>query len=467
MKTTKHINKLAIAVAVLFFLVLWGVWYSFYYYTLCWQEGFAFFSTLSDFTDIQVNLPEDIFKYIGAYILQFFRNPLYGAAIQAGFAAFIVACIGISIKDIRLLWMAFIPIPILVAGQYADIMLERSVLWCSVALLIAIVWGGIHWMKFKMPIPKWLRSPILMFGVPMITLGVSIYLLLDRENEYQEKICQIDYCANRQEWPEVLQLIPPQEAKKDDLKLRYALLALSETGQLADRAFGYGIQDYSQFLFYGSEDPFSRNFNALFYQALGLSNEVIHQCYQQSLTSPFGFNFKSLRMLVDTCLETGDYILAKKYLEVLRHSSFHQEWIEDRMEKMGNIKKEDKPVIKEEIPFVGNFLETITSLVNQDQTNKKQMDLCLCAILTTRNAEYFHQAFQIAGPIFYANGKRIPRHYEEALLLIALRDKNILSQYNISQESKARFADFMQLYQNGRINAAKAKYPESYWSFVF
>lgn len=468
MKLTKYANKLAISVVAIFFLVLWAVWYSCYYYTLCWQEGFSFFSTLPDFIGIQANLPEDIFKYTGAFLLQFFRNPLCGAAIQAGFTTFIVIFLGICVKDARLLWLAFLPVPVFVAGQYADITLVRSLQWCTSALLLTVIWRLFVRLKHvNFSIPHWLRSSVLMLGVPVMVLGLSVYQLMKKDNGYQEQLCRIDYHANQQEWREILHLISPEDAQKDELKLRYALLALSETGQLADYAFGYGIKDYSQFLFYGTEDPFHRNFNALFYQSIGMPNEVVHQCYQQSLTSPFGFNFKSLRLLVDTYIEMGDRLLASKYLEILRHSSFHQEWTKSRMERLESMKMKNKSVVKNEASFVGNFLETITSMVNRDIDNRKNMDLGLCAILTTRNVEYFRQAFEAVGAVLYADGKRIPRHYEEALLLIALHDKKILTQYNISKESRERFVDFMQLLQNGKINVAKAKYPNSYWSFMF
>lgn len=463
--------KTAISFVAILFLVLWGVWYSCYYYTLYWQEGFSFFNTLPDFTKLQVRLPEDIFIYSGAYLLQFFRVPLLGAAIQAGVATFVVSCLSLCIimimKDVRLIWLAFIPVPAFVAGQYADITLERSMLWCAVVFLITVIAGILYAMKLKWVIPGWLHSPILTLGIPVVMGGASVYLLMDVENDYQEKMCRIDYHANHQEWQEILRHVSPQETRTDEIKLRYVLLALNETGQLADYIFRYGIKDDSQFLFYGSEDPFDRNFNALFYRALDMPNEIVHQCYQQALTSPFGFNFKSLRMLVDAYLETGNYALAYKYMEILRHTSFHQKWIESRIPKLNEIKDGKNTEIKNNFSFVGNFLDTITSLVNQDPTNQKYMDLCLCAILTTRNAEYFRQAFQFAGDVLYKDGRKIPRHYEEALLLLALRDRDILNQYNISKESRDRFSDFINLYSSGRINAAKAKYPDSYWSFVF
>ena len=475
MKSKLFTHKPVILVqTLLLFVTLWVVWYSNYYYTLYWLEGFSFFSTLPDFTSLQLDFPADTFKYLGAYFLQFFRNPLCGAAIQAGVVTLVVVGLELFLfrllGHIRLAWLAFIPVPWMVAGQYGDITLERSMEW------MAVVWGLVLLscvpMKklLKLPIPQWLQSPWLALVIPLFVLGVSVYTLVGKgkDNAYQEGLCRIDYHANRREWKEVLQLVPPKEAQRDEFKLRYALLALSETGQLADYVFKYGIKDYSQFLFYGSEDPFDRNFNALFYRALDMPNEVVHQTYQQSLTSPLGFNFRCLRMLVDTYLDMGNPVLAEKYMEVLRHSSFHDSWIEERLPKLEALKDGNgKNVSKEDSPFVGDFLEVMTSLVGRHPTNEKYVDLWLCSILTTRNPAYFYQAFQFVAPDLYSKGKPIPPCYEEALLMIAMRDSSVLKQFNISKECKQRFTDFMNLVQNGKVNAAKAKYPGSYWSYVF
>lgn len=458
---------------MLLFLILWGMWYFNYRHILIWLEGFSYFSTLPDFTSIQMDLPDEAFKYAGTYLLQFFRIPLLGAAVQAAFATWVMVCVQRCILrltgKVQLTWLAFLPVPWFVAGQYEDMTLERSMLWAALAMaaaaLCSLPWGK----KFRLPAPRWLQWPVWVVGVPVAAVGFSVHLLSDKVNghKYQEGLCRIDYHANRQEWQQVLQLISPQEAREDEFKRRYALLALSETGQLADRAFGYGLTNYNQFLFVGNEDPFERSFNAYFYRSLGMQNEVVHQAYQLSLTSPFGFNFKSLRLLTDACLEMGDKALAEKYIEVLRHSSFHGRWIEERVARLESIRDRLGNDAVTDAPFVGNIQETLVSLANQYPTDRKIVDQCLCAILATGNLEYFYLAFDIVAEGLYATGTRIPRCYEEALLLMAMDNKEIMRKYPVSEATRNRFTDFISLVQGGKLNAAKAKYPDSYWSFVF
>lgn len=472
MKTPTIKNKYIIHFSnLLLFISLWICWYFKFFHTMIWMEGFSYFSTLPDFTFLQVNFPDDIFIYIGAYFLQFFQNPIYGATIQAGFATFIILCIEVSLfkifKNHSIVWLAYVLLPFFIQSQYEDITLERSIKWCLIVLAIMSICFMLKIRVKDTFIPKRLKSPIFIIGIPTLTIISSLRILTNKDT-YQEQLCQIDYLANQNEWGKILDIISPKDAQKDALKLRYALLALSETGQLADHMFKYGISDYSQFLFYGNEDPFERSFNALFYRSLNMPNEIIHQSFQQSLTSPLGFNFKSLRLLTDTYLNNGNYKLASKNIEILKHSSLHDKWIKQRLPILDSLKVATSEQSVENSPaFVGNFLETITSLVNQDFTNKKIIDLCLCGALTTKNIEYFYQSFEVIAPIYYAKGERIPRYYEEALLLISLQDKYIMKRYNISIDAQKRFYDFMTNYQQGKFNLAKSKHSDSFWSYIF
>ena len=462
--------------ALVLFAVLWAVWYFNYYYSLLWLEGYSYFTTLPDLTSILALFPDDVFKYIGAYLLQFFYEPIWGAAIQAGFATWILICTGvILIRLFRnpqgLLWIAFLPVPTFVINQFWDLSLARSVLWILVATIFMLVICLLT-LKIQLNSPKltWLRHPVVMILLPLLAISTSVYLLTahDVRNKNQELFGKLEYWGDRQEWEKILELVPPQDAQRNELKRRYALLALSETGKLSEQVFRYGITNPREFLFFNREEPFCRNFNALFYRAVGLPNEVIHQCYQQGVQSSFGFSFTILRRLADTYIELKDYTLAKKYIDILKYSSYQDEWIKSRLPLLEAIKGEKPNYEMRDIPFtVGSFLETASSLVDRYPQNRKYADLLLCGILADKNGNNFYPVFQIIAKRMYANGEKIPHYYEEALLLIAEHEKEILQKYNISQESQNRFKDFMNMVQMGRINAAKKKYPDTFWAYIY
>ena len=116
---------------LILFGVLGGVWYVNYYYHLRWLEGYSYFTTLPDFAVIQAQFPDDALKYVGAFLLQLFYEPIWGAAIQAGFAVWIFLCgamiVGCLFKSaVKMLWLTALPLPFFVFGQFWDLSLESE-----------------------------------------------------------------------------------------------------------------------------------------------------------------------------------------------------------------------------------------------------------------------------------------------------------------------------------------------------
>ena len=109
--------------AVTLFVVLWCMWYFCYHHSLLWLEGFSYFSTLPDVLSLSVVLPDGILKYAGAFLLQFYYYPVVGAALQALYAVVIMLCAMVVVIRLfdnpsHLLWLAAVPVPFFVGGQY-------------------------------------------------------------------------------------------------------------------------------------------------------------------------------------------------------------------------------------------------------------------------------------------------------------------------------------------------------------
>ena len=90
-----NIDKRCLPLVSLLFsvIVLAVAWYVSYPYFLRWLEGFSFFTNLPDFVQIHYHLPEDILKYAGAFLLQFYKYPLLGAIIQAVISVLFVSLV--------------------------------------------------------------------------------------------------------------------------------------------------------------------------------------------------------------------------------------------------------------------------------------------------------------------------------------------------------------------------------------
>lgn len=462
--------------SVLLFMVMWAVWFFVYRYFLIWLEGYSYFSTLPDFASLYKGIPEGVPGYIGAFLHQFYKWPAAGAAIQSFFAVWPVVCIGIMIirlfkEPARLIWISFIVLPILAYRQFWDMLLYHSALYSLVAtgaMLVVLIATMIK--KPQISLPKFMMTKLLNPLVMVVTVAMSVYFLavLDRGNKHQEQMARLEYLAENKDWNAILNSVTVKDAWGNDLARRYAFLALSETGQLTDHAFRYGLKGASDFLFHDDVNPLSLNYNAIFYECLGMHNATIQQAYQLGVQTVPGIGFDALRILADTYIKLKDHTLAKKYVDILSHSTCHKAWVNERHPKLEAIKDEEPAYVHDEYKAkISNFSHTISSMVDRNPENRKYADLLLCSLLADEEGDKFRDLFRYIAQWQYPAGTPIPRLYEEALILIAMVDPSAVEGFVISEDTRSRFADYVALMNAGRGNQALKKYADTYWAYSY
>ena len=457
------------------FLLLATGWFFSYPCLMRWYEGFSCFYTLPDFTVLHFHFPDDIFRYCASFLLQFYKYPAAGAMIQAVIPILTLLLLWVIFRRFfkdseSLFWLAFLPLPYFVYLQLDDMTLAKSCMILAFkVLLTAIVVMGSLFFRVRNPLPKALRKPWLSIVVPILAVSVSLYIIVEGPLSRQhEAIARLEYHGERQEWGEIIKEVTPKDAIQNEYKRKYVLLALSETGQLADYAFRYGLSSTDDFFFEAADGPLSLNFNVLFYRALGMDNPAIYYAYQQGQQSFPGISYKSLRTLADIYLENKDYALASKYVDILSHTCCHRKWIEERLPKLEAIRdaEPEYPIAGE--PFtLDTFLSNMSSLVTRYPYNKKFADYLLCSVLARKDGNTFISAFSIIAQTLYPEGKGIPRLYQEALLLVASHEPEILERYNIDEKVWNDFNDFTGQMQSGKTNIAKRKYAGTYWAYIY
>lgn len=461
---------------VVLFVGMWLVWYNCYYYVLLWLEGYSYYSDLPDLTQLASTFPDDIFKLAGSYLLQFYYYPIVGAAIQAAFPVVVMLCVAwMTLRLFRnpkgLLWLSLIPVSVFVGNQFWDTSIKDSVLWCVVSIALAII-VELATIRHRQPLrlPSFLGNKVLSAVMSLSLFAVSIYNLgfKDQRNYVHHFYCQLEYLANERQWDELLSVVTPQHAQESYIARRYALLALNAKGLLAEKMFVYGATSDTDFLFVDRDEPLCHSFNAVLYRELGMPNEVIHHSFQEQVQANFGTSFNILRRLAETCLETKNYPLAKKYLDILSHSTVMKHWAEERRPQLDAIRNV-KPSyeIRGEQFYTNDFLVSMGAMCDRYPQNRMYADYLLCGLLARKDGNEFYPAFQVVASRQYANGERLPHYYEEALMLIAPQEPEVLEKYNISREVREAFPDAMRMVKAGEIGRLKTIIPNSYWAYFF
>ena len=334
--------------------------------------------------------------------------------------------------------------------------------------VIVLIFTAIR--KVTVIIPKWMRSLPVNIVIMLSALGSSLYflLILDERNREQNEYARLEYLGENSRWMDILEIVTPADARADDIRRHYTLLALAQTGHLPEYAFLYGLDGSDCFLFYENINPLCLNFNAIFCQSMGMPNAVIHQCYQLGVQSVASIGFSSIRRLADTYIDLKDYALAKKYVDILSHTTCHKSWVEERLPKLEAIRNASPEYGYDEFNAkIAEFTHTISSMVDRNIKDRRYADLLLCALLADEEGDKFLSIFRYVAEAQYPDGRNIPRLYEEALILISMVDPSAVQGFHISNETQQRFADYIALMNAGKGNQALRKYGDTYWAYSY
>lgn len=364
---------------------------------------------------------------MGAFLLQFYYYPALGAAIQALMAVLIflgyaVVVMRLFQKSGRLLWMALIPVAFFAGIQLVNLDLMKPLLWVFVSWGVAlVVFFLTHFRRQPLALPVFLSHAcwgVVASVASVALLAVNVYRLgyQDKEAQRQAYYCMLNSLAEQARWDDILKVVPSGVAQHNQIAKRYALLSLMESGQLADKATLYGMESIDDIYFKTCNESLPRRYNAQLFKALGMPNEVIHQCYISQIYAPFGTSFGVLRQLADTYLELKDYPLAKKYLDVLSHSMVMRSWAESRRSQLEAIKHTRPRYEQLQGQFLtGEMSMEVSEMIVRYPSNRKLADLFLSACLAQGDYDSFYSAYQVIAPYQYAHGERIPASYLEAL----------------------------------------------------
>ena len=363
-------------------------------YTLMQQESYALFLTTPDYLRETFSAPWPVSHLVGNFIVQFFHYPYAGPAIMA-----------------LLVTLLFFLISLVGHGRARTL--------CALVFAAMVTGGGI----------------VLATSKPVRTL---------------EARSAAEYYAEHHDWPRVLAVATPQATRRDRELLPYALLALTESGQLPQKMFLYPIRSDDDFCPEGWQTRRGLTFGAILYECMGVTNEAIHRRYQAADALPHGTSFGTLRSLTRLYRLQGNALLAAKYHTILAHSTLHSRSLPPSPSQGGGaLRKLDsrhlfpaqgrknllsyamlRYTTKQNSPSLGgglgeapseaaplitpDYFYNITSLIAHGQTSRTLIDRSLCALLARRDLNHF---LILWNQLPHPDGEDIPAHYREALLL--------------------------------------------------
>jgi len=192
-------------------------------------------------------------------------------------------------------------------------------------------------------LPRFLPNTVLLkkyftliaFQVLVLVIGGG-YFIKNTADWDKEDIMGYDHHVRMQEWDKVIAMAD-KKVPTAPMSVACLNLALSKTGQLADKMFCYyqnGVQ--------GLIPPFESDFTSPLptseiYYHLGMINSSQRLVFEAMESIPdYQKSARCYKRLAETNLINGQYKVAAKYLRALQHTLFYSDWATETLAYLNN-----------------------------------------------------------------------------------------------------------------------------------
>ncbi len=312
---------------------------------------------------------------------------------------------------------------------------------------------------------------IYLLNIAMI-LGMGYYLFQRVYEREFEQLMTMDHAIRSGNEDKVFEVV--QSIKNPNTGILYfATLALAKQDALPERLFDFPVNGSECLYLPRTLEYLNMVWGSELYNTLGVYNEAIHWNFDASVSTPWSVDFRTLKSLIELHLKKKDFGLAEKYLQILDNATLYSKWVDDRYREIELLKR-DQNLPETEVGgnnfFIGArpFLSDMARVFDAAPSNRKVVDYILCGLLLDRELGKFISILRLSP---YTSVKKLPKVYEEALMVAIDMGKQDPSAYPITFETRQAFQEYTRItaqYQ-GKLSIAKQalqKYNKTFWYYL-
>ena len=306
----------------------------------------------------------------------------------------------------------------------------------------------------------------------VVLTGLTVAMVFVFRKPGLKRSFQVDYFSRHKMWEEVIEI---GRRSPYHYHVCHAVnRALYQMGRLGDEMFCFPQHPTALFLTREGTDPVWQKFDTCL--ELGLVNQAENAL--SICVETFGERPILLQRLAVVNMVKGNIGAARVFLRTLERvpfwSSVARDYL-DRLENDPDLSEDDEIQLLRGVmlhtDYVGNA-DTLTLLLTENPENRMAYQYGMAWLLLNKNLDGFVQKFNV---YHRQSVSKIPRHYQEALLLsrfIKKQSPNIPGQ-EISEQTKMRFSEFtraMQQYGQKKNEARvelKEKFGNTYFYYYF
>ncbi len=302
--------------------------------------------------------------------------------------------------------------------------------------------------------------------------GVTVLVLLFCRAPATKNALRADYFSRQEMWAQVLEL--GRRSPYQYTVCHAVDRALCRLDRLGDEMFRFSQQPVALLLTDRSAEPIWQKFDTC--MDLGLINQAENAMVM--CTEIYGERPLLLHRLATVNMIKGNIETARVYLGALAKAPF---WRSTARRDLARLEadpdlSEDEPIRR----WRGIMLkadsvrdtDVLSQLLKENPANRTAYQYAMASLLLSRDLDAFVRMFEARHWLSFS---RIPRHYEEALLLSRTLKKQPVDVpgQTISPEAKAQLQEFLQAFQQaGREKTAtrsaiRKKFGGTYYYYYF
>ena len=268
------------------------------------------------------------------------------------------------------------------------------------------------------------QSKLVMAVSYILVIVASVFGIKVSFDKLTYELIDYDFLVRTEQWNKIIEKAEKEPANTP-LGVSCVNLALSQTGQLADRLFEF-YQNGGEGLF----PTFTRDMTSpvstaeIFYR-LGMVNDAERYMFEAQEAIPnYRKSSRLTRRIAECELINGNYKVAAKLLRRLQKTLFYRDWANRTMALLGNEKAINRHPIygklrkyrekKQDFLFSDREMDQMLGLLFlNDKTNKMAFEYLICYELLQRNMDKFMEYYPLGRFVGYDH---IPHSFQEILI---------------------------------------------------
>ncbi|MCQ2238515.1 MAG: DUF6057 family protein [Bacteroidaceae bacterium] len=277
----------------------------------------------------------------------------------------------------------------------------------------------------------------------------------------QHQVQQLAYW-NRTNQPQLIEKFFQENPITDYVQLNYLNLALAKQGVLADRLFQYRQHGQQGLLTEWDRTALLSDVLGLVHFTIGDYTMSESYATEQLSLSNRGGSGPALQRLAECALLRADRPIATKYLHILQGMPHYHDWANQQLSRLDNGLTPQGVYAQSDALSSQLTVDSLWSRHSFD--NEIAQQYRGCSYLLGGQLDLF-QSFVIEYQQHHA-GELLPVFFQQAVMLLATNNRDLLEQVNVSDGVHAQFLQFLKDTQNApSLQSVQDKYGKSFWYY--